>query len=208
MEEDYVPLSERPEWSDIQPTPEFTPAPPVAPIAYSEKCKIYLVQEIMGYFRTITSLNERSQRAFDLTTEVISVTPGFYTAWHYRKGLVDELNIDLQQEMDYLNRLGPMLPKNYQLWYYRREIMDRLNDPTDELEYLEGILEPDQKNVHVWGYRQWVVKRFNLWEEELKFVEELIESDPRNNSAWNQRRYVLENMGGYNSRDRVEKEIE
>jgi protein farnesyltransferase/geranylgeranyltransferase type-1 subunit alpha len=35
----------------------------------------------MSYFRAIVHKGEVSRRAFDLTSEVIQINPGFYTAW-------------------------------------------------------------------------------------------------------------------------------
>ncbi len=75
------PLSQREEWSDVKPLPEFEAGAPIAQIDYSPECTSYAVEEVMGYFRAIVKANEVSQRAFDLTTEVIQMNPGFYTAW-------------------------------------------------------------------------------------------------------------------------------
>jgi protein farnesyltransferase/geranylgeranyltransferase type-1 subunit alpha len=49
----------------------------------------------MGYFRAIVHANEISKRAFDLTTEVIDHNSGNYTAWFYRRRLIDELKLPI-----------------------------------------------------------------------------------------------------------------
>lgn len=76
-----VPLSQRPEWQDVTPLPEFEDGAPIAKIDYSPECTMYAVQEVMSYFRAIVHKGEVSRRAFDLTSEVIQINPGFYTAW-------------------------------------------------------------------------------------------------------------------------------
>lgn len=76
-----LPLRLRPEWQDVQPLPEFEDGAPIAKIDYSTECTLHAVDEVMSYFRAIVHKGEVSQRAFDLTTEVIQINPGFYTAW-------------------------------------------------------------------------------------------------------------------------------
>ena len=78
---DNKPLGQREEWKDVTPLPEFEGGAPIAQIDYSPECTLHAVEEVMGYFRAIVHANEVSRRAFDLTTEVIQMNPGFYTAW-------------------------------------------------------------------------------------------------------------------------------
>ena len=59
----------------------------------------------MGYFRALFHKNEISERAFNLTTEVIRMNPGNYSAWHYRRVLLDELKLPLSDEMEFLNEI-------------------------------------------------------------------------------------------------------
>jgi len=136
------------------------------------------------------------------------VSPGFYTAWHYRRFLLDKLEVDLKEELSYLTQVAMKHPKNYQIWYYRRELLNRLNNPSVELKFVKTILEIDEKNVHAWGYRQWVIQKFNLWTEELSYIEGLLEKDPRNNSAWNQRNFVVSNTKDIHSQATKLQELE
>ncbi|RWW24436.1 hypothetical protein GW17_00011273 [Ensete ventricosum] len=73
-EADRIPLSARPEWSDVRPVPQDDGPNPVAPIAYRDEFR-----ETMDYFRAVYLADERSRRAIDLTTEVIGMNPGNYT---------------------------------------------------------------------------------------------------------------------------------
>mmetsp|Transcript_4864 Transcript_4864/g.4739 ORF Transcript_4864/g.4739 Transcript_4864/m.4739 type:complete len:290 (-) Transcript_4864:25-894(-) len=161
----------------------------------------------MSYFRAVLQSQEVSERAFRLTTETVNVSPGFYTAWHYRRFLLDKLNISIVDELNFLTELASNHPKNYQIWYYRRELMNRLQNPSSELEFVNMMLEIDEKNIHAWGYRQWVIQKFNLWEDELKFTDELIQRDPRNNSAWSERYFVISKTENLNDSEVRMREI-
>ena len=96
-------------WHDVEPIPQYEGGlAPIAPIHYSEE-----YTTIMGYFRAVLKSREISQRAYQLTGKVINVAAGNYTAWHYRRVLIDELKISLIEEMDYLRKIGPKFEKNY-----------------------------------------------------------------------------------------------
>lgn len=73
-EDDWIPFSRRPEWSDVRPVPQDDGPHPVVPIAYRDEFR-----ETMDYFRAIYVADERSSRALDLTTEAIGMNPGNYT---------------------------------------------------------------------------------------------------------------------------------
>jgi len=96
-------------FSDVTPLEQYEGGlAPIAPIHYSEE-----YSTTMGYFRAILKAQEKSQRAFDLTKSVIKMSTGNYTAWHYRRVLLDELKIPLTAEMDYLREIGLDYEKNY-----------------------------------------------------------------------------------------------
>ena len=69
-----------------------------------------------------------SQRAFDLTKEVILINPGNYNAWAYRRKLLDALKMPLEEEFQWLNEIGIDFEKNYQIWHHRRCIAEILNN--------------------------------------------------------------------------------
>lgn len=146
----------------------------------------------MDYFRAVLLSNEISQRAFDLTTQVIKVSPSFYSAWHYRKFLFLELKKDLQEELDFLSKKSKKNPKNYQVWYYRKFLVDRCQNADSEFLFIDEILKADERNVHAWGHRQLLTSKFQLWKSELINNAQFLELNPRNHSAWTYRFFLLE----------------
>lgn len=74
---------------------------PIAPIPYPEA---YV--EVLGYFRAVLAKDEISNRALELTEEVINFSSGNYAAWHYRRKLIDKLEHPLELEMSWLR--GPL----------------------------------------------------------------------------------------------------
>jgi len=145
----------------------------------------------MDYFRAILQRDEKSERALQLTEEVIRHNAASYTAWHYRRLILFALKKDLHEELEYVKKLGAKNPKNYQLWHHRKIMVEHLHDPSQELEFTAKMLIQDSKNYHAWAHRQWILETYNLWKDELSYVSDLIKVDHRNNSAWNQRYYVI-----------------
>ncbi|XP_050259348.1 protein farnesyltransferase/geranylgeranyltransferase type-1 subunit alpha [Quercus robur] len=183
-----VPLSERPEWSDVTPVPQDDGPNPVVPIDYKPD-----FVETMDYFRAIYVADERSSRALNLTAEAISFNPGNYTVWHFRRLVLEALDIDLQVELDFIDNIAKNNSKNYQIWHHRRWVAEKLGtDAADkELEFTKKILSADAKHYHAWSHRQWVLLALGGWEDELDYCRELLEEDIFNNSAWNQRYFVI-----------------
>lgn len=65
--EGWIPLSQRPEWHDVQPLHLPIGLGPVVEIKYTAK-----VKEVLGYFRAIRAAKELSPRALALTQEVFA----------------------------------------------------------------------------------------------------------------------------------------
>lgn len=76
--EKMLPMSQRPEWSDVVPIPQDDGPNPVVPIAYKPE-----FEETMNYFRAIYLSDERSPRVLQLTHLVILLNPGNYTVTHF-----------------------------------------------------------------------------------------------------------------------------
>ena len=73
-EDERIPISQRPEWSDVTPIPQDDGPNPVVPIAYKDD-----FTETMDYFRAVYFADERSPRSLHLTAEAIHKNAGNYT---------------------------------------------------------------------------------------------------------------------------------
>jgi len=74
---EHVLYAERPEWSDVDPVPQYENIQPLAPIFYSPEYK-----DATDYFRSIVKLGEKSQRVLELTETIIRLNPAHYSAWY------------------------------------------------------------------------------------------------------------------------------
>ncbi|KAK9452181.1 uncharacterized protein V1518DRAFT_410556 [Limtongia smithiae] len=191
-------------WDDVVPVPQDDGGPDaLVVIAYNDDYRT-----AMGYLRAIMRVEEYSERAFQLTSDIIFMNAAHYTVWTYRTRILFALGKDCEQELEWLEYVASKFPKNYQIWNHREIIVEKYNSPIRELPFIEAMLALDSKNYHVWSYRQWVVRRFNLWATELAYTSNMIEDDVRNNSAWNHRYFALFGAGAPVNDGIVASEIE
>ncbi|KAL0413075.1 UNVERIFIED_CONTAM: protein farnesyltransferase/geranylgeranyltransferase type-1 subunit alpha [Sesamum radiatum] len=111
-ERERIPISQRPEWADIRPVPQDDGPNPVVPIAYTDE-----FSETMDYFRAVYLADERSPRALQLTKEAIFLNSGNYTVWQFRRLILDALNVDLHEELQFVDQITKDNSKNYQIWH-------------------------------------------------------------------------------------------
>jgi len=195
---EYIPYGQREEWKDVTPIPQDDGPNPVCPIAYTAQ-----FTDTMNYFRAVLRTDERSERTLKLTQEALMLNAAHYTAWYFRRFILDTLHSDLKAELELVSKIGDDNPKNYQIWYHRKWCVEKIADFSKEMEYTANQIKDDSKNYHAWAYRQWVIETQGLWDQELEYIESVLKEDIRNNSAWNQRYFVISR----NNTQKLTKEI-
>jgi len=187
----WIPYNRRAEWADVEPIPQDDGPFSVVKIDYTDEFR-----HTMDYFRAVMRSGEKSQRALDLTADVVRLNSANYVGWWYRRQCLFALGADLELELDWLvDRLFACL-KNYQMWYHRRVLLTRTPTPNvaKEKRLISRALPRagDSKNAHAWCHRRWLVQHFKAHDGEWAWVTGMIDADVRNNSAWNYRYFLVE----------------
>jgi protein farnesyltransferase/geranylgeranyltransferase type-1 subunit alpha len=68
------------------------------------------------------------------------------------------LDVNLADELDFIDAIAESNTKNYQIYHHRQAIVEEMSkrgiaDFKRELDFTEQLIEEDQKNYHVWSYR-------------------------------------------------------
>lgn len=85
MKSSYIPYQSREDWKDIHPIPDDPKSAQFLEIHYSKECRNLVNgvdKDAIGYFRAIILKNEISQRAYDLSKEIISLSPSCLGTWY------------------------------------------------------------------------------------------------------------------------------
>ena len=200
MEEDEIQFDSS-KYSDIEPT--ICPISPICSINYSP-----IFKEIMSIYRTLLKTNELSQRSLDLTTILIQLNSADYSAWFFRRKIIQNLkDYDLKKEYEFIDQLGDSVVKNYQVWGHRQFLVLRTQNYLEELKFTDEMLEDDNKNYHCWSHRVWICEHFNCWINEIDYTSKMIENDVRNNSAWSHRFFSLKKLNFLNNFEMMKEEL-
>ncbi len=93
-------------------------------------------------------------------------------AWYHRRLCLDNLKeLNLHDELKWLDSITVENQKNYQIWHHRKVLIEKLNDPSHEKIILDEVFDDEPKNFHAWCHRIWVIRRFNLFDGELDYIE-------------------------------------
>jgi len=165
-----------------------------------------------------------SQDAFNLTTQMLSLNPEFYTVWNYRRNILlrgifpssspEEINNLLSEDLKMTTSALKIHPKVYWLWNHRRWCLENVPDGPGtanegerngwrkanwdkELFVVEKMLDADARNFHAWSYRRYVLASMPIPKpetSELMYTKRKIEVNFSNFSAWHQRSKVLSSL--------------
>lgn len=75
------------------------------------------VEDMMNYFRAVMRSQEKSGRVLTLLEDVLQRNPANYTAWQYRREVLEEVGCDVERELEFVGDATESNPKNYQVWY-------------------------------------------------------------------------------------------
>lgn len=178
-------------WKGLTPIPY--PQDPNGPFAIGHDGDYGNAMEL---FRAVINQSELSERALEITTYLISVSPSNPYLYWYREKILEKLGFDFQKELNFSTQLALDYLKPYQIWRHRQWIMERIPQSTqiDETKFVQDVLECDGKNFHVWEYIYWFAEKFNKWKWLLDQTTVQIEKDIKNNSAWSMRYSAIDQM--------------
>ncbi|CAH8649706.1 unnamed protein product [Schistosoma curassoni] len=180
--EKYVFYKDRQEWDDVNPIPQDDGGRNIVNIAYSEE-----FVDAHDYFRAALMKDERSERTFSLTSDILLFNPANYTAWEYRRRIIEEISPDLNGEMRFVGGLIEDYSKNYQeIDFVQRRISFAPNNESS-WNYFYGLLMPivrGKKHIHNSSCKLLVDQNSNIKQNIMsdlqimqKFAEELVASD-------------------------------
>ena len=127
--------------------------------------------------------------------------PKNYQLWNHRRKLVEILYKNKKQDdtininklvLNELKSIEDALQrdtKNYHVWSYRQWLVHYFNNYTQEISFIDKMLNDDIRNNSAWNHKYFVNKEttnFNkdFIDEELLKIMKLIELDIHNDSSW------------------------
>lgn len=200
------------DWQPDERLAQFEFGEPIAKINYTEECSHYcnsIVRTAMDIFRYALEKSEISLRVYRLTTAVIALNSGNYTAWHVRRKCLEQISsLGLLEEIGYLNEAAKLMAKVYQYWHHRRLVVDKFGKlPADEEKVLQRLYEEDDKNYLMWTYKMWLTERFGMWEAERKETLKKLQESRTNNSLWSYRYFLVFSRENYTKVARQETQL-
>ena len=144
-------------FNDKESLSQFTSKVNILNISYPE-----IHNKLMNIFRYILFSKEISLRVFDLTTEIIKLSPWTYEVWVVRRQCLS----DIEEIVEILDEDN----KNFHCWSHRIWMIRRFNNIEGEFEFIDKMLEIDVKNNSVWNYRFFLVEYINKNNNEISDI--------------------------------------
>ncbi|KAK9703255.1 Rab geranylgeranyltransferase, variant 2 [Basidiobolus ranarum] len=149
------------------------------------------------------------KEAFQLTTKMVKTNPEAYTAWNYRRDILQadfaqlsetEVQEICTNELHLIEEVFRINPKSYWIWNHRSWVLHNMPQPNwrRELLLVVKMLDLDPRNFHGWSYRRSVVSELRRLpsEEDIDRIEfdyttSKINQSFSNGSAWHYRSKLL-----------------
>jgi len=176
------------------------------------------IAKIEDFQTKVTSLLSKrsapqlSEEALQSCTSVLDINPEFYTAWNYRREILQDLDKTmgaaafhrvLENEMKFTEKSIAMNPKSYWSWLHRTWVSSRLGELCNwnrELALCTKLLALDNRNFHCWHYRKYVTDKSRITTQaEFDFTTKKIGESFSNYSAWHTRSYLFPQLYGSES---------
>jgi len=139
---------------------------------------------------------------FKLTTELLLISPDFYTVWNIRREALlihsEKINEDpntvWKDELTFTIDCLKRNEKSYSVWQHRIWVLSKMPKSEYEAEIMlcNSFLTKDERNFHCWDYRSYIsdIAQTDI-EREFEFTTEKIRANFSNFSAWHRRHKLL-----------------
>lgn len=148
--------STSPVYADLTPLPLDQGGPsPLAAIAYSDD-----YAETMAYLRALMAADEKSERALEVTEDLVEMNPAHYTVWLYRMGVLRALAAAGGGTGVWKGKVVGVEEGVEDEQGKTKEEKEEGEGRTlfeQELDWLNDIAQRNQKNYQIWQHRQGVI---------------------------------------------------
>lgn len=146
-------------------------------------------------------------KELDWLDEITLNNPKNYQIWSYRQSLLTNLvpNPTMKRETPIMNMMIDDDSQNYHVWSYRKWVVKFTGDYSQELGFIDRLIQKDVYNNSAWSHRMFYLKNIEpdnvVINEEINYVKDKISSVPQNISSWNYLRglYKLFKSNQYDS---------
>lgn len=123
----------------------------------------------------------------EFINELILLEPKSFQTWEQKRFCIENIKeINQEKENQILNQIIIIDFKNYHFWSYKTWLTQRKNSFSDELSYIDNMLESQIYNNSVWSYRKFLVKHLKICKElEEDKIYPLLSSNLKIESIWN-----------------------
>ncbi|KAI9690784.1 MAG: Rab geranylgeranyltransferase [Bathelium mastoideum] len=175
-----------------------------------ELAAIERYQELTALVHEKVSERDFSSASLDLTAELVSKNPEYYTIWNYRRLILLQL-FDHDPDIGNSNDLGTAKSVSP-----RQKNVENLI--TSDLQFEVPLLRKYPKCYWLWNHRDWLLRQaqnrlpkafaLQLWGGELILVGKMLTLDSRNFHGWGYRRKVVAKVEELQGTSMAEAEFE